>query len=437
MKSAPLLFAGSLIWISALPAMADSAEQASIAAHQQYLTAVLVDFEQQPDQAISDLRQRLSDFPRWHRGRLELARLYFRHGNFQAARSNVKQVVQEVALPGQVKRNVLAFYRQILEAERRTILEPSKPKAPTADIASQPPQPKGWQLSGRLGFALGYDSNANTGPEDQDIGLNNLILRPEALEQSDHYRSLQLALRADREVSIDGENKHSLQWRNRLYLFDRNYRQQARADLGSYRLYSGLSWRVSPNWRVATRLRLQQLRYDINARINQVGLEPSLTWTDGAHRVRTHLLASQRRYRGEASRTKNGDLQELGIRYGYRFNSHWQGQVGGRWIETNYRSDRYSYNAWEAEGQLNYRPSRDLMVWGQLRYRSSDYKGAEKPYYDDARDEQYLTTRVGARYYVAPDLSLDLVLSGYRNQANHKLHDYNRKQAELRLSWMF
>lgn len=424
MKSAPMLFVGCALWISALQPAGAAVDQVSVSVHQQFLTAVLVEFERQPEQAIDELRQHLEDFPGWYRGRLELARLYFRHGNYPAARSNVKQVVQQVTLPPKVKRNVLVFYRQILDAERHNTQQ------------MKPVSEKHWLVSGRLGIAYGYDSNANTGPEDQDIGVTNLRLSLDALEKSDQYRALQLALRADRRFSL-GSGEGNLQWRNRLYLFDRHYRHQKRANLSSYRLYSGASWNLPTGIQVATRLRLQQLHYDVDSRINQVGLEPGLTWVDGAHSVRAHYLYSQRRYRGDASREKNGHLQELGIRYGYRFDNSWQAKLGGRLIETDTRSERHSYQAWEVEGQLSYQTRSDLMLWTQLRYRNTDYQAPEKPYYDDARSEQYLTARAGMRYKVTPDLSLDLVLSGYRNHANHKLHDYERKQAELRLSWLF
>lgn len=414
---APLLFAGMI-------PSANAAQSSSN--HTAYLETLLGQAEKQPEKAIHSLRQRLQAYPQWHRGRLELARLYFNEGHYQAARKNVKKVVQKAPLPAPVKKNILAFYRQILIAER----EQPEPQKRSPD----------WLLGGKLSAAYGYDSNANTGPEDQDIGISNVRLKTSALGQSDQYHTTQLLLRADRSLS-DSVQKPAqpgfIRWRNRFSLFERNYTQQDSADIRSLQLISGLSYQLTSDWKIGNRLRLSRLSYGTETDINYAGLEPFAQWHQGKHRVRMHTFYNHRNYLASEADKKDGKVLELGLRYEYRPNRQGRLQLGTRWYDADYQDDRYSYQAWETEGQFNYRMTRALSFWSQVRYRHREYQAPETPHYNDARDDRYLTVRLGSRYRLSPDVALELAISGYRNKANHKLHEYNRRQAELKLSWQF
>ncbi len=396
---------------------------------QQDLNTLLSNAEQQPAQAIAQLEHQLTTRPGWHRGRLELARLYYRQQQYSAARNAVKQVVSNAKLPTTVRKNVLTFYRKILQAEQA-----QQSRQASTDYAQH------WQLGGQLSLGSGYDSNANTGPEDRDIGLRTLRLKPGALQRSDHYLNSQLVLRADRSLSaadITPRTTGHLRWRNRLNLSKRQYQQQRRADIRSVQLVSSLHYQLTPQWTLASRLHLSHLTEGRASDINYVGLEPSLQWQQDQHRVTLSVLHKDRNYLASKARAKDGPLQELALRYDYQLDRQWRLQLSGRLIDTDYRGKRHSYHAREAQTRLNYRYSAQLALWSQLRYRSSHYQAAEAPLYPDARDENNLSLRAGARYRLNEDLSLGLTLSSYRNQANHKLHDYNRQLAELRLNWQF
>lgn len=405
--------------------------QAAPAGHasQPDLSSLLTQARQHPARAITQLEHQLATRPGWHRGRLELARLYYRQQQYPAARRAVKQVVSSAKLPITVRKNVLTFYRKILQAE-----QVQQNRQASTDYAQH------WQLGGQLSLGSGYDSNANTGPEDRDIGLRTLRLKPGALQRSDHYLNSQLVLRADRSLSaadIAPRTTGHLRWRNRLNLSKRQYQQQRRADIRSVQLVSSLHYQLTPQWTLASRLHLSHLTEGRASDINYAGLEPALQWQQGQHRASLSVLHKDRNYLASKARAKDGPLQELALRYDYQPDRQWRLQLSGRLIDTDYRGKRHSYHAREAQVRLNYRYSAQLALWSQLRYRSSHYQAAEAPLYPDARDENNLSLRAGARYRLNEDLSLGLTLSGYRNQANHKLHDYNRQLAELRLNWQF
>jgi len=393
------------------------------------LASLLSQARLHPAQAVRQLEQLLINRPDWHRGRLELARLYYRQQQYPAARKAVKQVVSSAELPATVRKNVLAFYRKILQAEQAR-----QARQANTDYARH------WQLGGQLSLGSGYDSNANTGPENQDIGLRTLRLKPGALQRSDHYLSSQMLLRADRSLSADHPapgTKGHLRWRNRLNLSKRQYQQQRRADIRTVQLTSSLHYQLTPHWQISSEVQLSHLTEGRNSDINYAGLEPSLQWQQGQHRITLSALHKSRNYLASRARAKDGPLQELALRYSFQPGRQWRWQLSGRFIDTDYQGKRHSYQAREAEARLNYRYSAQLALWSQLRFRSSHYKAPEAPLYPDARDEDNLSLRAGVRYRLSEDYSLGLTLSSYRNKANHKLHDYNRQLAELRLNWQF
>lgn len=396
---------------------------------QREISHLLADARQHPAPAIAQLEQRLLTDPDWHRGRLELARLYYQQQQYPAARNAVKQVVSNAELPTTVRKNVLRFYRKILQAEQA-----QQARQTIADYARH------WQLGGQLSLGSGYDSNANTGPENQDIGLRTLRLKPGALKRSDHYLTRQLLLRADRSLSADnipaGTAGH-LRWRNRLNLSKRQYRQQRRADIRTMQLASSLHYQLSAHWQLSTELQLSHLTEGRARDINYAGLAPSLQWQQGQHRITLSALHKDRNYLTSKARAKDGALQELELRYSFQPGRHWRLQLGGRLIDADYQGKRHSYHAREADARLNYRYNAQLALWSQLRFRSSHYQAAEAPLYPDARNEDNISLRTGLRYRLSEDFSLGLTLSSYRNNANHKLHDYNRQLAELRLNWQF
>jgi len=371
-----------------------------------------------PVQAIRLYQRRLQQFPDWHRGRLELARLYYRTGKFTAARKQVRQVVKEAELPPVVQKNVLGFYRRILLAENSP-----RPATKTAS--------RKWRSSALFSMGPGYDSNANTGPEDQDIGLRTVRLKADAIERSDHYVSTQLQLNVARIVAPQ------LQWQNQFSLFDRRYQQLSTSDSTQLRLGSQLKYQLSPQWQLGGRILLSHRDYGNGTRINSPILEPFTDWRQGDHRLRLYLQHEPRRYQLNPGPDRDSQLNEVGLHYRYRFDSQWTARLSARYYRIDDDDHRYDYDASEGAIALNYAASNKLDINGQIRLRQSDYAQPEAPLYSDARSERYTTLRLGLRYQLSDDLAVALRLTHYDNDANHQLHDYQRQQADFRLSWNF
>lgn len=369
----------------------------------------------QPSQAAVRYQQRLQRYPDWHRGRLELARLEYKRGRFKSARRLVRKVVTEARMPAVVQKNVLAFYNRILEAEAAA---PGK-----TFNASQ------WHSALQLSLSSGYDSNANSGPEDQDIGLKNIRLKQSALEKSDHFTSTQLQLRNLRRFDS------GLTWHNQLSLLHRRYDTIRHSDITSARISSRVQATLSRHWQAGTSLSFTHRNYGSGSATNNPAIEPFLQWRDGDQKLRAQLRHEPRRYSIDNGNDRDGRSNELALSYYYRLNDRWNGVLSGRLLDTGYDDRRYNYEACEASLQINYAASPVLYFSGQLRQRNTQYDLKEKPLYPDARDERYITARLAVRYRVTDNLTLALRLSHYDNQANHPLHAYDRQQAELKLSW--
>lgn len=411
---APLLFASLIL---------STSSHAAENQQQQFINKVLSIAEKKPKTAVRILQKQLQKYPTWHRGRLELARLYYRAGDYQRAKRAVKRVVKQAKLPKSVKKNIVSFYRQILAAEskRKKRLNSTRIRA-------------------KISTSLGHDTNPGSGPANQDIGVDNVRLKASALARSDNFWSTQVQLYLDTplsEVSQQGRQPGLWRWTNQLSLFDRAYHREKDSDIRNLQWITGLNYQINERWQAATKLKFNHLRYGSEKKINYAGIEPSISWSQGKHRWQLTALYNDRNYVAQSSAGKDGAVTEAGFSYAYRPSKRWLLQLASKRTFADYLDNRSSYQATDSWTRASYRSSKKLKLWTLLRYRTSKYEAPETPLYSDAREEDYFTLRIGSRYQLSDDLNMELVLSHYRNSANHKLHEYDRQQAELKLNWLF
>ncbi|NIB44583.1 tetratricopeptide repeat protein [Pseudomaricurvus alkylphenolicus] len=391
--------------------------------HTDYLKQLSTLSRSQPKQAIGSLENRLEQYPQWHRGRLDLARLYFLDGRYGDARQMVRQVMSEAPLPDTVRENTLRFYQQILFAQRQQPLMPSN-----SDSAD-------WRFGGDLSGFFGYDSNANSGPEDADIGVDNRRLASSALEASDHYGGALLALNAYKRTD-------EFRWRHYLSIYQRSYTDQNDADLGNLRYLGELTLLTSSHWQVGLEWELSHYRYGSGTDINDISLTPEIQWRDKHWQISVQMEYRQRGYNFRDQQTlpesdKDADILGIGVDYQLRLNPNYRLSLQAHRVTNNAQADLYSYDATEVGAKLFYQTQPSWALWSQWYWRSSHYEAPEAPLYDDEREEDFHLLRVGWRYKVTAETSLSMTLSNYRNHANHRLHDYERSQLQLQLHRRF
>lgn len=392
--------------------------------HKDFLVRFQAIQTSQPEEAVYVLEKRLRQYPLWHRGRLELARAYFLQGRYPEARAAVKTVVKEAELPDAVKKNVLVFYKKVLEAESKSIVQASQ------DALA-------WDFSGKLSIGAGFDSNANTGPADQDIGLDGIRLKNSATEQDDSFSSGQAEFSAEKVLS-EHANKYAggyLKWDNRATVFNRDYQDTKGVSLTGGRLNSRLSYNLTPVWQLGAEAELQKLKY-AGDRINYTTLAPWIRWREGRHQVKVNLKLRKRHYTTGLS-SKNGHFISPSVQYFVRINPELFASSELGYAIADYNGPQYDYYAVQSDNRLYYLLNSDVLLWGQYRYRSRDYNDAAYSLYKFARDEDYHTFRAGIRYRLSPTLDIDFSVAHFENDANQKLYQYERQQAELKLTWLF
>lgn len=392
-------------------------------AHKDFLNHIESVRQSDMNRATHLLEERLKSFPEWHLGRLELARLYYQQDRFSESRSAVKMVVKEAELPDAVKKNILAFYKKVLEEEKK-----SQDGRSNSD----------WLFEGKLLLGGGYDTNANTGPADQDIGLERYRLKKSATGQEDSFFTSQLALAVNKGFPglSDNEGVGYTEWSSGLHLFSREYQETNEVSLLGAKLSSELTHRFTPGLKAGIEAELQRIDY-AGDNIRYLALEPGLYWNHEKHKVRLGYLFRDRYYFDSQQSRKNGHYHSPSIRYSYRFAPELLASSELSYINTDYSGPQYNYHAIQTDNRLYYLLQDNLMLWGQARYRFRDYNDAEYSLYKTSRDERYLTLRLGAKYQISPDLETELIWAQYHNDANQKLYEYKRQQVEFKLTWKF
>lgn len=159
--------------------------------------------------------------PKLVRVRLELARLYYRLGSYESARSYFEPIAQSPELSGQERDNIAAY---LVEIDRRLSTNQ-------------------WSVYGQVGVR--YQSNANYGPSSrlvigQDVGA---LLPPSAAAQADGNA---FALASIRHV-YDFGNQRGDVWETNLNLYYSQQFQLQQLNLGFAEFNTGPRFALAPD----------------------------------------------------------------------------------------------------------------------------------------------------------------------------------------------
>lgn len=356
----------------------------------------------QNTRAIFALQRVLHANPDDRQARIDMGRAHLASGDLTAATQAFEYASK---LEPQRSDPVLADY--LLRAKR-------------SEVSPRP------NFSGFGELRIGYDTNANAGPNRNAIdlpglGLGPVVLGNEQQASDDAFAGLAAGGRGrvpvSDQVTLLGDASVSLRIHHDENRFDfASYDARAGVELTQGRTafsvlghYSGLN--IDDHGYRSLAGLTGQWQHDLDAR----------------NRVAAYLQFSDVRYDQQSSR--DADRWVLGGRYNRRLNSAWQASMDWYWGRERADHSALSYLGLDTLGLrlgVQGRWINKTDVFAQLSYESRRNKAVDPAYLVRREDQQFGLT-IGARYLFAPAWTLTPVLMLINNQSNTDAHEYHRE----------
>lgn len=256
-------------------------------------------------QAEALLTAILQQNPARHRARLELGRVFIKLGKTEQAKSQFNTVLKHPTVPDRVKQNIKQLLQQIPVATAKHMA--------TQELEISTPQNQASSEKHRFNavfqFSLGYDDNVRYSAADyfieDDPFLNGVFVdfddgsfvfvAPDGfvydeegnlLFENDGFLDLGDPDRENGFAEARLEFNHSyafagvqgLIWNNQFSLQTTKNEQLSRYDRLQARLETGLSWRLSEQWKLNVDVHYRRLERDGAVQVRAFGLAPELTW---------------------------------------------------------------------------------------------------------------------------------------------------------------
>lgn len=372
--------------------------------------------------AIAAFHSILSENPRLHRARLELALAYYRALRYEEARRLAREVLEDPATPQDVRLTIRAFLAQVeREAEAYA---------------------RRHAFKGSVSFGAMHDSNVNVGPSSDLLEINGRILRVvSGLERSDSalvlHASLSHRFNPHKTFTLN-ERVGSLEWLTDFGLYHRGYRDEGDYDLSVLTASTGPSWSVLHHWRAAVSLQADQVWLGGNQLALFTGIRPHVSWQFRWGEITADAAWTRRDYARSVDSGREGTYRSVGLAAGCLLaRGRVAGQLGVRRFDFDADAARYGNEGWEiyAGGIVQAGAASDL--YARAAWKELDYDGPE-PLYGRARDERERRAVVGFRQRFTgkgwKGWSWNLSFAYIDNDSNLSLYDYDRRQIGLTVS---
>lgn len=366
-----------------------------------------------PGEGVLALERYVLQFPDNARARLELARAYFYARDDVRARQEF-EAVAALKPPAEVQAGIDRFLGAISSREARYL--------------------------GRKLFyvetGVGFDSNANAGVAQADLGLP--VLGPVTISDFGVRKSSSFAwLAAGAEISKPIAPGWALN--ARLAGNGTIYGHASEFDLSNYGASVGASYQVDRNTYTGTyahgEITLDGSRY---------------RWTDGVslewrrqidERSSFSLVPQFARltYAGDNS-ARDANLSALSASYRQVWLTPWQPVLNGSvfYGDERNRQDRddLGRRLWGASADVTVSPTPFWALNAGVGYSSSDYETAV-PLLDVTRRDHNLSANLGALYLIDAHWSVRAEYQYARNSSNLELYEYTRHVGALKLRYEF
>jgi hypothetical protein len=347
------------------------------------------------------------------RGRLELARAYFHAGDDRRARNEFEAVLATNP-PAAVRAGIERYLDALTarEAEYTT------------------------RVTGYVEGGVGYDSNANAGVAQSDIGLpvlGRVFVIDAGVEKHDSFGYLGGGVQVNHPLR-PGVTGFASAWGNGTFYGDRH-----EFDLASLGAAVGGRYQAGPDLYALTYAHAEVLLdQDRFRRTDGVGFE----WRHRVSELATVSVAPQYARLAYAGENAARDADLVAVAAGYRrwWLSAWQPVMN----LTVYGGDEHNRRDHAWLGRSLYGVGADVTVspsaWWALSagasYQHSDYDG-DYPLLATTRRDDYLAFNAGASYLFARNWSVRVDYQYARNESNLALFDWDRHVVGVKLRYDF
>jgi tetratricopeptide (TPR) repeat protein len=368
------------------------------------------------DAAIKAFQTILNNQPNLHRARLELAVAYLQALNYEQARKNAEQVLNDPATPESVKRKIREFLAKVTLASSRHTWIP------------------------KLSVGYMYDSNVPAGPDESilssfpsssvttKIGDSAVILNAGF---SHRYIS-------DRNVRV-GDTGAAYLW---LTQFNASRTDYSDKDYGDYDLEiaslgTGPSL-IAHRWRAGLNLQVDHVRLDEDKYGLFSSINPHLTLVRNNRRTEITMDAflQRRSYSRSADQDRSSNYRSMGLSVGHlQQNDKLSLQGGIRLFSEDANTSRYSNNGFEVFVGGSWRHSKALTFYARSSRKEVEYSGAEPAPTSVFRDESQNRHVAGVHYAISKGplagWTIKASVTRTENNSNAPLYDYDRTQTAM------
>lgn len=374
--------------------------------------------------AVTLFQNILTDQPKLHRARLELAATYYRTLNYQEAKRQAQIVLDDPQTPENVRVTITAFLAQI-EKDARGM---------TAGHTWKPYAGVGWM----------YDTNVNVGPSSNLTIIGTLDASATKTGDSAFIAEAGLTHRyqTGKTPRINQKNAQFL-WQTNANIYHRDYFDEHAFDLQIFSLATGPALVVLGDWRANLNLQEEFIRYGSEELAYFTSLMPSLTkhFLNGNVEITLDAILAYQDFQRDVDAGRDGTYGSAQLSLGRVF---WDGkfalQAGVRYFGEDTDADRWENSgiggflgaAWKFYDRSN--------VYGRVYHEDVEYDGAE-PVFNVTRDERTERYTVGLEHTFNYRWLNDWKISSeYMRQdtySNISVYEYDREQVTVMLSRSF
>lgn len=369
----------------------------------------------------------LSTNPSLSRARLELARAWYLSGNYQQARQETEQVLDDPNTPPTVRVTLLAFLAQI-EADEKQNQTPSQ-----------------WVPAIYAG--LMYDTNVNIGPSRDVIEVGGVPFS--VLPESQPTEDFALVISPGIVHTYNpghrfqaGEHSGFFLWQSQANAYQRSYFQETDFNLGVLTLRTGPAFVVPNQWQGAIGLQVDQIFLGGSNLAFYTTLNPNIVFQVGeVTEVALDSNFSHRAYKDADESGREGWYGGGNVLVTRYLRDRQVGvQIGVGWARFDAETEVFAYNGPDLLVGVLWEAWKNALVYARSNYRGYNFGGVEPLFAVTRKDREYRYSLGFQQEFTTGILANWSLVGGWiytDNQSNVALYDYARSLVNLGLSRSF
>ena len=356
---------------------------------------------------------------------LELAVNYFKLQQYSEAQLHLDQV--------RLDKSLNQRSRQIAEALQAVIDKQQ------ARLVKRHQSAHKFSANGSVG--LGYDDNANIGPDDAELDIGGRFLVPEAVKTSDSYKLMTLSAgysyRRPKPWIIQ-DKAIGFSWHNRISSYAKQYDDLSRYDLSYWALNSGPQLFQPGRWQLYLPLQFVSIQYGDKSLVDYWEFNPVYSVLFSAHTFSVRGGLTDKQYVQPIDQlTKDGLRYRLGLEYRVKLNNSNALRTGVDFTDNRAQALSRSYQSLRGSLQFEHSFNAMFSAYTALSYEDFSYKAVNAPLYDEARQESLMKMTVGLSATIRQHFVTNLLWRYDDKSANQALYEYDRQRLEMNIGFKY